>query len=177
MKCDNCPALRSEGYEYPEYYCGAGVPENGKMTTSSGCKYSKDKIIKRMERLDELRDRQYDGCDVFFATEDDKNRAMDKALNTALKQVGYGDMTAVIAFKYDDGSFSEIDELNYEIGSQIRSNYEDFEKEVQGSWCDKCKWKNRWQKCSCCCRNRSMKDSFERDESHDISGKDTEHVG
>lgn len=29
--------------------------------------------------------------------------------------------------------------------------------------CEGCKWKNRHQKCSCCRRNRNMKDSYEPD--------------
>lgn len=28
--------------------------------------------------------------------------------------------------------------------------------------CEGCKWKNRHQKCSCCRRNRHMKDSYEK---------------
>ena len=29
--------------------------------------------------------------------------------------------------------------------------------------CENCRWKNRQQKCSCCRRNRHMKDCFEED--------------
>ena len=29
--------------------------------------------------------------------------------------------------------------------------------------CEKCKWKNRHQKCSCCRRNRYIKDSYQED--------------
>ena len=29
--------------------------------------------------------------------------------------------------------------------------------------CEKCKWKNRHQKCSCCRRNRYIKDCYEHD--------------
>ena len=52
MKCDNCPALRTDGYEYPESYCAAGVPEGGKKRTEYGCRYSAEIIRRRMYRLD-----------------------------------------------------------------------------------------------------------------------------
>lgn len=32
---------------------------------------------------------------------------------------------------------------------------------IDVSGCDGCKWKNRKQKCSCCRRNRNMKDCYE----------------
>ena len=28
MRCERCPAIRTEGYEYPETYCSVGVPDN-----------------------------------------------------------------------------------------------------------------------------------------------------
>ncbi len=36
MKCENCRFLRTEGYEYPESYCGAGVAEDDERATSAG---------------------------------------------------------------------------------------------------------------------------------------------
>lgn len=34
---------------------------------------------------------------------------------------------------------------------------------VEIGGCNGCKWKNRYQKCSCCRRNRYIKDSYEYD--------------
>ena len=32
---------------------------------------------------------------------------------------------------------------------------------IQIGECDGCKWRNRYQKCSCCRRNRGLKDNYE----------------
>ena len=36
MQCNNCPALKIEGYEYPEYYCGLGVQDNNLIEFKNG---------------------------------------------------------------------------------------------------------------------------------------------
>lgn len=41
MKCRYCPALRTEGYEYPESYCALGVPDEEMIDfkdETSGCR-------------------------------------------------------------------------------------------------------------------------------------------
>lgn len=55
-KCDNCRYLCSEGYEYPEYYCGAGVAEDDKHCDGEGCSYT----IKTLEKLKHKYDAAYD---------------------------------------------------------------------------------------------------------------------
>lgn len=52
-KCEQCGFLRSEGYEYPEYYCGAGVAEDDKMATDDGCRYHYKTLKKREKIIDE----------------------------------------------------------------------------------------------------------------------------
>lgn len=53
MKCENCRFLRTEGYEYPESYCGAGVAEDDVRATSDGCSYHYKTLEKRERELDE----------------------------------------------------------------------------------------------------------------------------
>ena len=38
------------------------------------------------------------------------------------------------------------------------------EREERQKGCDGCRWKGRHQKCSCCARNRYLKDCFEQEE-------------
>lgn len=39
-----------------------------------------------------------------------------------------------------------------------------FADYIEIGGCDTCQWKNRKQKCSCCRRNRHLKDCFEEDQ-------------
>lgn len=56
MKCENCRFLRTEGYEYPEYYCGAGVAEDDERVTSDGCSYHYKTLLKMERELDKAWD-------------------------------------------------------------------------------------------------------------------------
>ena len=38
------------------------------------------------------------------------------------------------------------------------------EREKRQKGCDGCRWKGRHQKCSCCARNRNLKDCFEQED-------------
>lgn len=51
MKCENCPAFRNTSYEYEEFECYAGVPEDELFEDAkgkSGCKLHWKTIQKRM---------------------------------------------------------------------------------------------------------------------------------
>lgn len=51
MKCKNCPALKSDGYEYPEYYCAA-YPEDDCVDFddgSEGCYHPLNAIKNRLK--------------------------------------------------------------------------------------------------------------------------------
>ena len=37
-----------------------------------------------------------------------------------------------------------------------------FQQGDEPSSCDECRWRNRHQRCSCCRRNPSMKDNYEK---------------
>ncbi len=38
--CNNCGYLETGGYEYPEPYCAAGVPEEDPLYICDGCIYT-----------------------------------------------------------------------------------------------------------------------------------------
>lgn len=46
-KCENCRYLESEGYEYPESYCAAGVSEDDPHYDGDGCDYHCRTLAKR----------------------------------------------------------------------------------------------------------------------------------
>lgn len=48
MKCENCGFLYTEGYEYPESYCAAGVAEDDERATADGCSYHYKTLEKRV---------------------------------------------------------------------------------------------------------------------------------
>lgn len=161
MKCINCPALRSEGFEYPEEYCAAYVPEDSMVDFkdgSSGCKYPYKRIRKRIDRYDEMRDHQYDGIDVFARESEGLEKAMRTAITSALEKTHL----VLCRESVTDGRFYAADAFcQRELPDWLRWAYEEEEEKVQKSFCDMCKWKKRPQKCSCCCRNRKMKDLYE----------------
>lgn len=62
MRCVNCFALRCEGYEYPEEYCGAGVPDEKCMDFSDGtygCKFPAKAIKARLQQSYEAEEKHY----------------------------------------------------------------------------------------------------------------------
>jgi len=162
MKCEKCPGLRVEGYEYPESYCAAGVPENGKMSTDDGCRYTTREIIKRMERRDEMYVRQFDGIGDWYTERNGTETAMRTAIQKSLDEYRYGGL--YLCFRNKEGRYYPIcgdGKPTGEFAFYVMDAYTDGEKEVQLSFCQKCRWKNRTQKCACCRRNRSMKDNYE----------------
>lgn len=63
MKCDDCGFLRTEGYEYPESYCGAGVSEDDERFTGDGCTYHYKNLEKGMREIVEAWDRAHEITD------------------------------------------------------------------------------------------------------------------
>lgn len=170
MKCDNCEACRSEGYEYPEYYCAAGVPEDGKMATDGGCKYTAKVIHRRLERNDRARDHQYDGIGEWWAEREGKERAMTTAMQKALDEFRSGQL--YLCFRNKDGRYYPLcgdGKATTEFSYIALDDFEDKEKAVQLEFCKKCRWKERTQKCTCCRRNRHMKDNYEAVEDNELA--------
>jgi hypothetical protein len=55
VRCDSCPALLKEGYEYPEGYCGLGEEEKEFFNGTFGCnRRSTTKIEKDLKNAQEL---------------------------------------------------------------------------------------------------------------------------
>jgi len=50
MKCCNCPALETEGYEYPESYCALGVQDEDTIEYADGESGCKRRSYKKIER-------------------------------------------------------------------------------------------------------------------------------
>ena len=166
MKCENCPALRTEGYEYPEEYCAAYVPETSMVDFkdgSCGCRYTAKRIAKRVDRYDQMRDHQYDGIEVYAEETDGTEQAMRAAITSALEKTHL-----TLCHKSDiDGKLYEADADAYtlrELPALLRWDYEEEEEKVQKAFCDKCRWRTRYQKCSCCRRNRKMRDNYEEED-------------
>lgn len=161
MKCRNCFALFTEGYEYPEEYCGAGVPKDGKMSTEEGCRYSAKEIRKRLEHRERLISKQYDGCGEWYH----EQQLLDAAMNDAVKK-GMDDYFAgqlYLCFRDREGKYYPLrgDGVSCDgFVYRIRDEYEKQEAEVQRTYCERCRWNGKKQKCACCRRNRHMKDNY-----------------
>jgi len=167
MKCNNCPALRTEGFEYPESYCAAGVPEDGKMVTDDGCRYTMRRIAARIDRRDRQAARQYDGVAEYYQEEQEKEHAMRVAIKKGMEESRWHDI--VLARKSDtDGGLFEATEniLNDEMPAYVMWAYQDAEREIQKGYCARCEYgvRKRPQKCATCRRNRYMKDNFKEDD-------------
>lgn len=63
MKCKHCPALRQDGYEYPEEYCALGVQDNETIEDSEGnlgCRRrSAEKVKRDLEAQDNIEAEAY----------------------------------------------------------------------------------------------------------------------
>jgi len=62
MQCIKCFAVRSEGYEYPEEYCGAYVPEEKMVEFANGqcgCLFPSKAIKARLKKVNEAISKQY----------------------------------------------------------------------------------------------------------------------
>ena len=73
MRCENCPALKTEGYEYPESYCSV-YPEDEiyDFDDGCGCKHPWNAIKKRMQSNEEAEAHQYDGIVEFYQEQQKK---------------------------------------------------------------------------------------------------------
>ena len=84
MKCDNCPALRTEGYEYPETYC-ALYPEDDCREFkdgSLGCSHRLATIEKRLEVVREAEAHQWDGIGEWY----EQDQKIEQAVTEAVKE-------------------------------------------------------------------------------------------
>lgn len=82
MRCDNCPALVWEGYEYPEAHCAVGYEEESRNFAdgSEGCLHRLQTIQKRLKQLEEIELHQWDGIGEFYERECKIEKAMKEAI-------------------------------------------------------------------------------------------------
>ena len=72
MKCDRCPALRTEGYEYPEEYCCIGI-DGSEYEADDGCTLHPMTIKKMVRQHDESWEMQYQDIGEWY-NEDEFNK-------------------------------------------------------------------------------------------------------
>ena len=108
-------------------------------------------------------DHQYDGIEVYAKESEGTEQAMRAAIASALEKTHL-----TLCHKSDiDGKLYEADADAYtlrELPGLLRWDYEEEEEKVQKAFCDKCRWRTRYQKCSCCRRNRKMRDNYEEED-------------
>lgn len=83
MKCEGCPALWTEGYEYPESFC-AVYPESECVEFkdgSWGCYHKLKTIKKRLEQREEIELHQWDG----FAEWYEEDQKIENAVKEAMR--------------------------------------------------------------------------------------------
>lgn len=159
MKCDNCPALYASSYEYPEPECLAGVPEDGKMATDGGCKYSFARIEKRIARRMKMEEHQYDGIIEWYQEQDEKEeRYLSKARETFKYQMR--DLEIMHGFQITEF-------LVDDICIRLSWDYMEAEREHNSGYCERCKWKGDGRKCNRCSRAAWHKDNFEEKEAQE----------
>ena len=104
MKCEHCPALRTEGYEYPESYCLLGAESTREYADGwSGCYRKMESIKKQVAKIEEMMDHQYDGIDEFAVKEDLQEQAMRTAWEQTIRKTRWGD-TLYLCFKNKEGN-------------------------------------------------------------------------
>lgn len=106
MRCENCPALETSGYEYPESYCSI-YPEDDIYDFSDGlcgCKHPMNAIRKKLKEKDAAEAHRYDGIIEFYQEEDKKEQTL---LETFLEVLKENDCT--IAYRDSEGSLHEAD--------------------------------------------------------------------
>lgn len=158
MKCDNCPAMRTDGYEYPENYCAAGVPEDSKMYTDGGCRYPLKAIRQRLERRNKMQSHQYDGETDGLEESMKREEAMTDALNEAISIFG---IFLCYPFRGEYHRLAGDGLATREIANYVLIKYNQKEDETQKTFCNRCRWKDRYQKCASCRRNTKRRDLFE----------------
>jgi hypothetical protein len=85
MKCDNCPALETEGYESPEAYC-AVYPESECVEFkdgSLGCRHKLATINKKLAVRDDYEAHRWDGIGEWYQAEQEKEQAVKEAVRNA----------------------------------------------------------------------------------------------
>lgn len=98
MKCENCRFLRTEGYEYPETYCGAGVADDDERLTSDGCSYHYKTLLKMERERDKAWNEAYtiseEDYNIFFRENEEQ-----KIIDFIGEDIFYGIEDDIIQFE------------------------------------------------------------------------------
>lgn len=128
MKCDNCPALVWEGYEYPEPHCSVGFEEDSRdfADGSEGCLHRLSTIKKRLAVYEEYEAHRYDGIGEFYERECKIEDAMADAIIKACELA-----EIVFASEGEDGLYKyrmskEIPSALTEFAWRFRAELEDL---------------------------------------------------
>lgn len=78
-----------------------------------------------------------------------------------LRRAGISTIKNLIDFINNDGDFAKIRNMGRKSANEITSRMSEYTKMREG--CQNCRWKERHQKCSCCKRNKSIKDNYEKE--------------
>lgn len=115
MRCENCPAMRTDGGEYPEYYCACYPEDDWEdfADGATGCRHPANAIKKKLAILDEFEEKRYEGIIEFYQERQDVEIAVTDALLDAMMLE-----TVVLAFVNNDNSLSRA---NMEVDSVPRS--------------------------------------------------------
>ena len=117
MKCEYCPALKSEGYEYPEYYCSI-YPEDDCMEFKDGtlgCRHKRKTIETRLEQYEDFRAHEWDG----FAEWYEEDLKIENAVKEAVRDAC--DLTNLkLAYPCENG----LHEIH--MDNEIPSLFQDF---------------------------------------------------
>ena len=106
LRCENCPALITEGYEYPESYCSV-YPEDDWVDFSDGscgCRHPLNAINKRIQENEKFESHRYDGIIEFYQEESKKEEAILGSVLKALTEKG-----CCIAYKSINNELRQID--------------------------------------------------------------------
>lgn len=82
MKCENCPALKTDGYDYPETICSVyGEDEAVEFRDGSiGCRHKLSTIEKRMKMFEEYQDEFYNGYVEWAEKDEEIENAVKEAV-------------------------------------------------------------------------------------------------
>ena len=101
MRCHECPALRCEGYEYPEEYCLIGVPDEKLIDFPDGecgCRKTYPVIKREAERIEALRDKSYEGIGEWYVLSHEIEEDPDmlkKCVNAMTHAIGYSEISKI----------------------------------------------------------------------------------
>lgn len=116
MKCTNCPALVTEGYEYPETYCCI-YPEEDIIEFANGdcgCKHPLNAIKSRVAKYETELSKQYESVGEWYEEQVSLEIATVDALISSLKR-----HECCIAHFRPNEELSQVDVFNGEDESRL----------------------------------------------------------